>query len=134
MKTHVAAGMDIVESIASGFHVGTGQHIEVLRNIVRYHHEAYDGTGYLSGRKGSEIPLEARIVTVADVFDALTTQRCYKSAWSNNEAFALMRKLSGRRFDPDCVAAMIANRPKVETIQQQLRSSNVFHEAYTENL
>ena len=48
MKTHVAAGMDIVESIASGFHVGAGQHVDVLRNIVRYHHEAYDGTGYLA--------------------------------------------------------------------------------------
>jgi HD-GYP domain-containing protein (c-di-GMP phosphodiesterase class II) len=134
MKTHVAAGMDIVESIASGFHVGAGQHVDVLRNIVRYHHEAYDGTGYLTGRGGKEIPLEARIVTVADVFDALTTRRCYKSAWSNDEAFALMRKLAGRRFDPDCVAALVSNRPKVEAIQRQFQANNVFHEAYTEDL
>ena len=134
MKTHVVAGIDIVESIASGFHVGAGQHVGVLRNIVRYHHEAYDGTGYLSGCAGRHIPLEARIVTVADVFDALTTQRCYKSAWSNDDAFALMRKLSGRRFDPDCVAALIANRQKVEMIQQQFRSNNVFHEAYMDDL
>lgn len=134
MKTHVAAGMDIVESIASGFHVGAGQHVQVLRNIVRYHHEAYDGTGYLSGRAGRDIPLEARIVTVADVFDALTTQRCYKSAWPNDDAFALMRGLSRRRFDPDCVAALIANRPKVEIIQQQFRSNNIFHEAYMDDL
>jgi HD-GYP domain-containing protein (c-di-GMP phosphodiesterase class II) len=134
MKTHVAAGMDIVESIASGFYVGAGQHVDVLRNIVRYHHEAYDGTGYLTGRGGKEIPLEARIVTVADVFDALTTRRCYKSAWSNDEAFALMRKLAGRRFDPDCVAALVSNRPKVEAIQRQFQAHNVFHEAYTEDL
>jgi HD-GYP domain-containing protein (c-di-GMP phosphodiesterase class II) len=134
MKTHVRAGLDIVESIASGFHVGAGQHVEVLRNIVLYHHEAYDGSGYLSGRSGGDIPLEARIVAVADVFDALTTRRCYKDAWSNDEAFALLRKLAGRRFDLDCVGALIANRARIEAVQQHFRSNNVFHEAYTEDL
>ena len=134
MKKHVVAGMEIVESIARGFHVGSGQHVEVLRNIVRYHHEAYDGSGYLSGRSGNEIPLEARIVTVADVFDALTTRRCYKDAWSNDEAFELMDVLAGRRFDPDCVAALCAHRSKVEEIQHQFRPNNILHEAYTEEL
>jgi HD-GYP domain-containing protein (c-di-GMP phosphodiesterase class II) len=134
MKKHVAAGMEIVESIASGFQVGPGQHVGVLRNIVRYHHEAYDGSGYLSGRSGKDIPLEARIVTVADVFDALTTQRCYKTAWSNDTAFALLRKLAGRRFDPDCVEALFANRAKVEYVQRRFLSNNVFHEAYLEDL
>ena len=134
MKTHVAAGMDIVESIASGFHVSSGQHVDVLRNIVRFHHESYDGSGYLSGRSGTDIPLEARIVTVADVFDALTTERCYKTAWSNDAAFDLLADLAGRRFDPDCVRALIANSATVCTIQAQFRSSNTFHEAYTADL
>ena len=134
MKKHVGAGMEIVESIAGGFHVGSGQHIEILRNIVRYHHEAYDGSGYLSGRSGDDIPMEARIVTVADVFDALTTQRCYKAAWSNDEAYALMRNLAGRRFDPDCVSALFRDRSEVEAIQRQFRSNNLFHEAYMEDL
>ena len=121
MKTHVQAGMSIVESIASGFHVGSGQHVAVLRNIVRFHHEAFDGSGYLTGCRGADIPLEARIVTVADVFDALTTDRCYKAAWSNDDAFRLMGELSGSRFDPDCVAALIANRATIEAIQDQFR-------------
>jgi response regulator RpfG family c-di-GMP phosphodiesterase len=134
MKTHVAAGMEIVESIAEGFHVGSGQHVDVLRNIVRFHHESFDGSGYLSGRRGTDIPLEARIVTVADVFDALTTERCYKSAWTNNAAFSLLDDLAGRRFDYDCVRALIANTDKVCTIQAQFRSNNAFHEAYTDDL
>lgn len=134
MRTHVAAGMEIVESIADGFHVGSGQHVDVLRNIVRFHHEAFDGTGYLSGRSGTDIPLEARIVTVADVFDALTTERCYKNAWTNEAAFGLLTDLAGRRFDPDCVRALIANTDKVLTIQAQFQSNNTFHEGYTADL
>lgn len=134
MKTHVAAGMEIVESIAQGFHVGSGQHVDVLRNIVRFHHEAFDGSGYLSGRRGTDIPLEARIVAVADVFDALTTQRCYKSAWTNDAAFSLLDNLAGRRFDYDCVQALAANIDKVCAIQAQFRSNNAFHEAYTDDL
>jgi HD-GYP domain-containing protein (c-di-GMP phosphodiesterase class II) len=134
MKTHVAAGMGIVESIASGFHVGTGQHVDVLRNIVRYHHESWDGSGYLSGRSRENIPLEARIVTVADVFDALTTDRCYKGAWSNERAIGLMRELTGRRFDPECVNALISNLPEIEAIQAQFRSNSPFHEGYMDDL
>lgn len=134
MKRHVDAGMAIVESIASGFNVGSGLHVDVLRNIVRYHHEAYDGSGYLAGSCGEDIPLEARIVTVADVFDALTTQRCYKSAWTNDQAFALLGELAGRRFDPDCVAALTAHRDEIASIQAQFINNNLFHEAYTEDL
>ena len=134
MKTHVPAGMEIVESIARGFHVGSGQHVDVLRNIVRYHHEAVDGSGYPSGRLGPDIPLEARIVAVADVFDALTTERCYKSAWPNEAAFRLLRDRSGRSFDPLCVDALIANADKVPTIQAQFHSNNGFHEGYTADL
>lgn len=134
MKTHVSAGMDIVESIASGFHVGMGQHVDVLRNIVRFHHEAFDGNGYLSGRKGEDIPLEARIVAVADVFDALTTVRCYKDAWTNEAAFRLLTELAGRQFDPHCVEALTAHADKVPAIQEQFRSDNAFHEGYTAEL
>ncbi len=134
MKRHVDAGMAIVESIANGFNVGSALHVEVLRNIVRYHHEAYDGSGYLAGCRGEDIPLEARIVTVADVFDALTTRRCYKTAWTNNQAFALLDELAGKRFDPDCVAALTAHREQIVTIQAQFENNNIFHEAYTEDL
>jgi HD-GYP domain-containing protein (c-di-GMP phosphodiesterase class II) len=134
MKTHVSAGMEIVESIASSFHVGSGQHVDVLRNIVRFHHEAFDGSGYLSGRSGDDIPLEARIVAVADVFDALTTVRCYKTAWTNEAAYRLLRDLAGRQFDPHCVEALLASPDKVLAIQGQFASDNTFHEGYTAEL
>lgn len=134
MKNHVHAGMEIVESIASGFHVGSGQHVDLLRNIVRYHHEAVDGSGYPSGCLGPDIPLEARIVAVADVFDALTTQRCYKSAWTNDATFRLLLERSGRSFDPLCVDALIANADKVPAIQARFHSDNGFHEGYMADL
>lgn len=134
MQTHVSAGMNVVESIARGFHVGNGQHVDVLRNIVRYHHEAFDGSGYLTGLCSTAIPLEARIVTVADVFDALTTTRCYKEAWSNERAYALLQAQAGHRFDPECVGALLDMRPEVMAIQRQFQSDNLFHEAYTQEL
>jgi len=134
MKNHVPAGMEIVESIASGFNVGQGQHVDLLRNIVRYHHEAMDGSGYPSGCRGADIPLEARIVAVADVFDALTTERCYKSPWTNDAAFRLLRERSGRSFDLLCVDALIANADKVATIQAQFDADSGFHEGYSDDL
>ncbi len=138
MQTHVSKGVEIVTMMAETFGIGSGQHVDVLRNIVAFHHEAVDGSGYLEGRRGADIPLEARIVTVADVFDALTTVRPYKRAWSNDEAFALLADLAGRKFDPDCVAALSADRPAVEVIQTRFRSAKGafegFHEAYLEEV
>ena len=71
------------------------------------------------GIKGSEIPLEARIVAVADVFDALTSVRSYKKAWSNEEAISTLRELAGETLDQDCVDALIQNMDKVIEIQEQ---------------
>jgi HD-GYP domain-containing protein (c-di-GMP phosphodiesterase class II) len=68
---------------------------------------------------GDEIPLEARIVAVADVFDALTSHRPYKDAWTNDEAFAWLRKAAGEKLDADCVGALISHREDVEKIQQR---------------
>jgi HD-GYP domain-containing protein (c-di-GMP phosphodiesterase class II) len=138
MKTHVAKGVAIIDTIAHSFGIGATQHVELLRNIVEFHHEAVDGSGYLQGRAGSDIPLEARIVTVADVFDALTTTRPYKPAWSTEDAFRLLGELAGSKFDAACVAALQENRPVVEAIQERFRSAKGdfegFHEAYMEGL
>lgn len=76
---------------------------QMARDIAENHHERWDGTGYPKGRKGEEIPLASRIVTVADVFDALTTSRPYKKAWSHEEAFEKITQDRGSAFDPKVV-------------------------------
>lgn len=79
----------------------------MARDIARCHHERWDGSGYPAGLRGEEIPLAARITSVADVFDALTTRRHYKDAWSEEDAIAELRRLSGASFDPDVVDAFL---------------------------
>ena len=73
MKTHPQKGREIIDSILEGFSLGTFGHVGIMRNIAEYHHEAIDGSGYPKGLKGDEIPIEARISAVADIFDALTS-------------------------------------------------------------
>jgi HD-GYP domain-containing protein (c-di-GMP phosphodiesterase class II) len=138
MKTHVAKGVEIVDHIAASFGVGTSLHIEILRNIVRYHHEAFDGSGYLEHLTGEAIPLEARVVTVADVFDALTSRRPYKEPWAQDAAFRFLEAHAGRAFDPDCVTALIENAAALVSIQDRFANGDSafpgFHEAYFESV
>jgi HD-GYP domain-containing protein (c-di-GMP phosphodiesterase class II) len=101
-------------------------HTDILRNIAAYHHEAVNGTGYPQGRRGEQIPLEARIVAVADVFDALTSARPYKQAWSNDEAFAALDRMAGEKLDHECVRALLDHRREVEAIQRQFREKPYF--------
>jgi HD-GYP domain-containing protein (c-di-GMP phosphodiesterase class II) len=119
MKTHPEKGREIIEAVLKDFSLGTFGHVDILRNIAEYHHEAMDGSGYPKGLKGDEIPIEARISAVADVFDALTSRRVYKAAWTNEEAFAVLQKMSNAKLDRDCVNALINNLDKVLAIQQQ---------------
>ncbi|MEW6313532.1 MAG: HD domain-containing phosphohydrolase [Pseudomonadota bacterium] len=117
MKTHASKGRELVDQMLGNFNLGRMQYVEVLRNIAELHHEAMDGSGYPYGHRGENIPIEARIVAVADVFDALTSSRPYKEAWDNNRAFALLQSLSGIKFDADCVDVLVASRAEVEEIQ-----------------
>jgi len=119
IQQHTVKGQLIVESMLENFGIQGMQRSEMLRSIVLHHHEALDGSGYPHGLKGDEIPVEARIVAVADVFDALTSERPYKEAWSNDEALALLAKLAGEKFDHDCVDALLRNRSQIEQIQSQ---------------
>jgi putative two-component system response regulator len=75
------------------------------RDIALYHHEKYDGTGYPMGLRGDQIPLSARIVALADVYDALTSRRVYKDAWTHEKALAWITSASGKHFDPQVVEA-----------------------------
>jgi len=117
MRNHVAKGVDIIDLMMRDFGLKSMPHAELLRNIVAFHHEALDGSGYPYGRAGDQIPVEARICAVADVFDALTSVRPYKKAWTNEEALALLAREAGTKFDPDCVAVMVENLDTIVDIQ-----------------
>jgi putative two-component system response regulator len=95
MKKHTLAGERILHS----------ESFQMARNIALNHHENWDGTGYPKGLKGAEIPIEARITKVADVFDALTSERPYKRAWSEEKALNEIRSSKGKEFCPTVVEA-----------------------------
>jgi len=119
MKGHVTSGIAVVEELIRDFDLGGSARVSMLRNIVRSHHEALDGSGYPDGLKAGEIPLESRIVAVADVFDALTSDRRYKRTWSQEEAFGFLAERKGTRFDAACVAALESRAGEVASIRQR---------------
>lgn len=121
MKTHTVKGREIIDEILVNFGLDGVDYVDILRNIAEFHHEAVNGNGYPAGRKGGDIPLEARIVAVADIFDALTSQRCYKGAWSNEQAFETLSMLAGEKLDQDCVKALLDNIEEIEKIQKQFK-------------
>lgn len=125
MKTHPVKGREIIDAVLDDFGLSAFGHTDILRNIAEYHHEAVDGSGYPNGLKGEEIPIEARISAVADVFDALTSRRSYKAPWSNEEAFAVLRQMSNSKLDWDCVEALLNNADKVLEIQHRFRDNNL---------
>ncbi|TME63189.1 MAG: HD domain-containing protein, partial [Chloroflexi bacterium] len=88
--------------------LGTARFFETARGIAREHHERWDGKGYPDGKKGEEISLAARIVSIADVFDALTSKRPYKEAWSAEAGLQAIEAGAGERFDPEIVAGFVA--------------------------
>jgi HD-GYP domain-containing protein (c-di-GMP phosphodiesterase class II) len=119
MKGHAKVGEGIINDLIDSFGLHNFEHTDMLRNITAYHHEAVDGSGYPHGLKGDAIPLEARIVAVADVFDALTSNRPYKDAWTNAHAIETLMSMAGKRLDADCVMALLTQMDEVEKIQQQ---------------
>jgi HD-GYP domain-containing protein (c-di-GMP phosphodiesterase class II) len=120
METHVSKGLEIVDKILGNFGLALLPNALIMRNIVAYHHERMDGSGYPYGLKGHEIPIEARIVAVADVFDALTTQRPYKPSWTLAAAWAELEQMAARQqLDPAGVTAMKASTEEVARIYQQ---------------
>ena len=124
MKEHAAKGGEIVDMMLKNLGLDEFPHAEILRNIALYHHEALNGSGY-NGMTDEEIPIEAKIVAVADVFDALTSVRPYKEAWSNDRAFTFLRSMAGTKFDRDCVTALINCRDQVEDIQKRFSEDNL---------
>ena len=123
MQKHPRIGRTMIDDLLGNFGLENIEHIDMLRNIAEYHHETIDGTGYPDGMKGDDIPLEARIVAVADVFDALTSKRPYKEAWSNEKAIQILNQLAGETLDQECVDALLNNIDDIEKIQKQFNES-----------
>lgn len=112
MKTHVDIGVQILD--------GSGSELMIMaKEIAQAHHEKWDGSGYPRGLQGEAIPLTARIVALADVFDALTTERPYKRAWSIEETVAYLEEQKGKHFDPQLVEKFLQIMPEVLEIKAQ---------------
>ena len=110
MASHVEIGARIIGEHASGL-------LAMARRIALGHHEKWDGSGYPNALAGEEIPLEARIVAIADVFDALTSERPYKRAWPVEEAVTFIRDQAGRHFDPHLVELFLGVLPEIEAVR-----------------
>jgi len=113
MRRHPLIGHEILAGSPS-------RYLQMGAIIALGHHEKFDGSGYPKGLAGEAIPLTARIVAVADVFDALTSERPYKPAWTFDEALAFVKAESGRHFDPACVHAFGQRIDAVATIMREL--------------
>ena len=112
MQGHAHIGAEII-----------GQHdhgvLGLARNIALTHHEKWDGSGYPNGLAGKDIPLEGRICAIADVFDALTSIRPYKKAWTEGEALDFLVKQKGKHFDPVLVDLFLAQMPAIRAIRER---------------
>lgn len=112
MKTHAEKGAVIVENLLAT--VEEPYFVEIAKNVARCHHERWDGTGYPKGLCGAEIPFEARVMAVADVYDALVSKRCYKEKMSFEDAYSIIIKSMGTHFDPTLKKYFINCRQKLE--------------------
>ncbi len=114
MKSHTTAGSTLLQQAEST--LGESSYLDIAVQMAHYHHEWWNGRGYPDGLKGQDIPLCARIMAVADVFDAIVSQRCYKGAMSVDEAYELIRKDSGTHFDPVVVDAFLEAREEITEV------------------
>ncbi len=113
MRAHPVIGYEILKDSAS-------KHVRMGATIALGHHERYDGSGYPNGLGGDEIALAARIVAVADVYDALTSVRPYKSAWPCPDVLQYLRDQRGKHFDPELIDAFLGVHEQVLTVQHEL--------------
>lgn len=122
MKTHTVKGANMIkENLAALEEPG---YITIAWQVARYHHERWDGAGYPDGLCGEKIPLCARVVAVADVFDAVSQDRCYRPAMSLDESFAIIEQGAGTQFDPLIAEVFLRMRDKVEAVFYQFQEAN----------
>lgn len=112
MKQHATYGYELLRNSQSRV-------LQAGAEIALSHHEKFDGSGYPRGLAGEAIPLNGRIVAVADVFDALTSERPYKKAWTVDAAADHLRAGAGTHFDPHCVEAFLSQWPQVLQVKER---------------
>ena len=112
MKKHAAEGARIVGEILEG--TDDPYFREIAVNVAHYHHERWDGSGYPEGLQGNDIPLEARIMAIADVYDALVSKRVYKDSMSFEKADEIIMEGFGKHFDESLKPYYMSARPKLE--------------------
>lgn len=118
MRTHPEIGHDMLQGSSSDA-------MKMSADIAHYHHERFDGTGYPVGLSGEDIPLSARIVAVADVWDALLSTRPYKRPWTQDAAIDLLRSGAGTQFDPNLVGAFLGNLDALNQIRRDATAPEV---------
>jgi adenylate cyclase len=119
MKKHTDYGQHIL--LTSGRRLGGDNFLEIAREIAWCHHEKWDGSGYPQGLSGENIPLSGRIMAIADVYDALTSRRCYKEVFSHEQALDILQQGRGSHFDPDILDVFLAQEKVVRKISKQIK-------------
>jgi putative two-component system response regulator len=122
IRNHVTIGLDAIDQHITDIGVSDHQFTPTLRAIIRSHHERWDGKGYPDRLRAEAIPFEARIVCLADQWDALTEMRVYRPVWSHGRARAFIVRSSGKRFDPAVVKAFLREYPRILDLYRTFRS------------
>jgi putative two-component system response regulator len=112
MQRHTSIGADILAG-------GESEVLRLAATVALTHHEKWDGSGYPKGLAGEQIPLVGRIVAICDVFDALTSARPYKTAWSEEDALEFIRQQAGKHFDPELVPAFLRIMPEIRALRER---------------
>jgi putative two-component system response regulator len=112
MQRHTSIGADILAG-------GESEVLRLAATVALTHHEKWDGSGYPKGLAGEQIPLVGRIVAICDVFDALTSARPYKTAWSEEDALEFIRQQAGKHFDPELVLAFLRIMPEIRALRER---------------
>jgi len=121
MKTHTSFGIKVIEKIQENTSEAT--FLEYAKVFASTHHEKWDGSGYPSGLKGTDIPLQGRLMAIADVYDALISERPYKKPFTHDEAVSIIKKGSGSHFDPNLVEVFLEQEDKFREVAIKLGGS-----------
>ena len=121
MKTHTVRGGEILRETFR--HLDEPDYIEIAYETARYHHEKWNGKGYPEGLSGEAIPLHARVMAIADVFDAVSAKRCYREAMPPETCFAIIENGAGEDFDPALAALFLAEKEQIIRLCENQRQS-----------
>jgi HD-GYP domain-containing protein (c-di-GMP phosphodiesterase class II) len=122
MKHHSDAGYKIIDNMMHTVDEADAGYLAQAEDMAHYHHEKWNGEGYPEGLKGEQIPLSARIMAVADVFDALVSRRSYKAGMPFEKAMDIIKEGSGSHFDPQIVKAFVDSEAEVRKIAEDRNS------------